>query len=184
MARYKTGIETRERIVNATRHLLAEVGIEGTTIQAICERADVRPGSFYNLFPSKDAAILGVVEQAAQQAEGTHSKTETIGDVIDEFIDFLMHHTAEAKIYVRIAVVGALSDPDMLERLGELESVRRARFARVIVQHQQSLPMTEVKEEAALLLSTLNGLALHYLLDPRFDVRRHANRLKGVVAAL
>jgi hypothetical protein len=72
----------------------------------------------------------------------------------------------------------------MLERLGELEGVRRVRFADAIVQDQPSLPMTEVKEEAALLLSTLNGLALHYLLDPRFDVRRHANRLKGVVAAL
>ncbi len=184
MARYKTGIETRQRIVDATQELLAEGGVEGTTIQAICRRADVRPGSFYNLFPSKDAAILGVVEQAAQQAEGTHAETETIGDIIDEYVNFLMNHTTEATIYVRIAVVGALSDPDMLQRLGELEKARRTRFANALAIQQPSIPLEEVREESALLLSTLNGLALHYLLDPRFDVRRHANRLKGVVASL
>ena len=135
-------------------------------------------------FPSKNAAILGIVAQSAQQAEVTHNETQTVSDVIDEYIDFLMHNTAEAKIYVRIAVVGALSDPDMLERLRDLESSRRARFARAIIQHQPSLPLAEVEEEAALLLSTLNGLALHYLLDPRFDVHRHATRLKGLTADL
>ena len=39
--RYKAGIETRDRILEATRSSIAEVGLQGTTIKGICERAGV-----------------------------------------------------------------------------------------------------------------------------------------------
>ncbi len=50
MGRYQAGIQTEARIIDATRTLLAERGLEGTTLKAICELAEVRAGSFYNLF--------------------------------------------------------------------------------------------------------------------------------------
>ena len=62
--RYKAGLETRERILGATRTLVAANGLDGTTIKAICELAGVLPGSFYNLFASKEQAVLTVVREA------------------------------------------------------------------------------------------------------------------------
>ena len=61
VGRYQAGIETEARIIDATRSLLADGGLEAATLKAICDRAEVRAGSFYNLFASKDAAILTVV---------------------------------------------------------------------------------------------------------------------------
>ncbi len=39
MARYRVGIETRTRILDAVRHLLGDVGFDGTTLKAITDRA-------------------------------------------------------------------------------------------------------------------------------------------------
>ncbi|MGA9597079.1 MAG: TetR family transcriptional regulator, partial [Acidimicrobiia bacterium] len=44
VARYQAGIRTERRIIEATRELLGEVGLEGTTLKAICDRAEVRSG--------------------------------------------------------------------------------------------------------------------------------------------
>ena len=64
MARNQMGKETRVRILAAARALLGEIGLDGATLKAICERAGVRAGSFYNLFDSKYEAVLEVVREA------------------------------------------------------------------------------------------------------------------------
>jgi AcrR family transcriptional regulator len=57
----------RERKKNATREsihetaltLTEELGLTGVTVEAITERADVSPRTFFNYFPSKVHAVLG-----------------------------------------------------------------------------------------------------------------------------
>lgn len=51
-------LETRERIVRATRELHEEVGPAATTITAIAERAGVQRLTVYRHFPD-DAALIG-----------------------------------------------------------------------------------------------------------------------------
>lgn len=183
MVRYKTGIETRERIIDATRRLLAEVGLEGTTIQAICEAADVRPGSFYNLFPSKDAAILSVVKEAARASDVRSPDGEPeVGAMIDGFVNFVASHPEEARVYLRIAVSGALSDPTTQAWLEDFHDTRTERLSRAVASSRPELGPDEVTAKAQLLLATLNGLAIHTLLDERFDIRRQADQLKKIVA--
>ncbi|MBM3696633.1 MAG: TetR/AcrR family transcriptional regulator, partial [Actinobacteria bacterium] len=58
VVRYRAGLETQERILAATRALLAEGSLEGITLKGICERAGVLPGSFYNLFETKEEAVV------------------------------------------------------------------------------------------------------------------------------
>ena len=132
MGRYKTGLETRERIVDATRTLLAEQGLEGTTIQAICEAADVRPGSFYNLFASKEQAILRVARDAirAVDPDPEHAGTDTVDDLVDAYIRFITDQPELARIYLQIAVSG--SNDDSVARRFLRHHVRRVeRFAAV-----------------------------------------------------
>lgn len=183
MGRYKTGIETKERIVDATRRLLAEQGLEGTTIQAICEAADVRPGSFYNLFASKDAAILTVVKESARASDVRSPDGEPeVGAMIDGFVNFVSHHPEEARVYLRIAVSGALSDPLTQQWLQEFHDKRTERLSSAVASSRPDLGPDEVRAKAKLLLATLNGLALHFLLDDRFDIELHAEQLKKIIA--
>jgi AcrR family transcriptional regulator len=53
-----------EAILHATLDLLADVGLEGTTIRAIAERAGVARATIYLRWPSRDALITAAVQRA------------------------------------------------------------------------------------------------------------------------
>ena len=89
--RYKAGLETRDRILGATRSLIAEQGLEGTTIKGICDQAGVLPGCFYNLFASKEQAVLTVVREAidAVDPDPEHHGTDTLEELVAAYERFL-----------------------------------------------------------------------------------------------
>lgn len=51
-----------DAILRATLELLAEVGLEGTTIRAIAERANVARATIYLRWPNRDALITAAVK--------------------------------------------------------------------------------------------------------------------------
>ncbi|GAA1952725.1 TetR/AcrR family transcriptional regulator [Microbacterium deminutum] len=55
---------TSSAIHNAAVHLVLERGFDAATIDAISERADVSTRTFFNYFPSKEDAVLGIDEAA------------------------------------------------------------------------------------------------------------------------
>ncbi len=55
--------DTRQRIIDAARELLYTRSYGDVGVQAICERAGVKKGSFYHFFPSKQALTLAVIEE-------------------------------------------------------------------------------------------------------------------------
>ena len=52
--------QTREAIERSAITLVSELGYQNVTVDAISERAMVSQGTFFNYFPTKDAAIVGV----------------------------------------------------------------------------------------------------------------------------
>ncbi len=52
--------KTRQAILEASRVLLLERGLDATTMSAVAEAADVATGTLYNYFPSKDALLVGL----------------------------------------------------------------------------------------------------------------------------
>jgi AcrR family transcriptional regulator len=61
--------ETKERIVGAAFALFRKHGVEATTVEEICERADVAKGTFFNYFPRKEAVFGHLSEQWVAEAE-------------------------------------------------------------------------------------------------------------------
>lgn len=59
---------TRDRIVEAAISLYTELGISGTTMREIGERADVAPGTLRNHFPSRELLEGAVIEQLTANA--------------------------------------------------------------------------------------------------------------------
>ncbi len=49
--------ETKERILKAAFDLFRKRGVEATTVEEICEKADVAKGTFFNYFPRKEAVF-------------------------------------------------------------------------------------------------------------------------------
>ncbi len=68
--------ETKERIVQAAFALFRKRGVAATTVEEICERADVAKGTFFNYFPRKEAVFGSLSEQWVADAE------EKVGEVL------------------------------------------------------------------------------------------------------
>jgi AcrR family transcriptional regulator len=53
---------TRQDILTATSDVVGESGYQGSRVEEICSRAGISRGAFYHHFPSKEAAIVALIE--------------------------------------------------------------------------------------------------------------------------
>lgn len=180
--RYRVGLETRTRILEATRDLVAEQGLESTTIKAICERARILVGSFYNLFASKEEAILTVVADSIRAVGPDQHVSASVADLVDAYVDFVEESEASARVYLMVAVTGGLTDPDIRARMLRHHQRRVELFTAALTRARPDLSGEELRQRVEALLAALNGLAFHRLLEPAFDLRRHARGLLHIGA--
>lgn len=60
---------TKERIFKAAFALFKRQGVEATTVDEICEKADIAKGTFFNYFPRKESVFGYLAEDWFAQAE-------------------------------------------------------------------------------------------------------------------
>lgn len=174
MARYQAGLKTEARIVDAARELLGESGLDGTTLKAICDRAGVRAGSFYNIFPSKEAVVLRVVREAITAVDPhPDGMDDSLEELIDAYLRFVTEEASLAKIYLQMAVAGAIGNGEIASRIVRHHQKRVDRFAAAIAREHPELTKGEAETRASLLLATLNGLLLAWTVNPEFDLIAH-----------
>jgi len=178
VARYRVGLETRERILEATRDLLAESGVDGITLKRITEKAGVGVGSFYNLFDSKEAAVFEVVRDALEAVDPHPNAAESdrLEELVDAFVTFMTGSSTIARIYLQLAGLG-LTDPAIAARVLRSHRRRVQRFTAACRRADPMLAEGEAKQQAETILAALTGLGLTALIDPSFDMRAHAARL-------
>lgn len=56
---------TRARLMDAAMEVFAEVGMDGASVEAVCERAGFTRGAFYSNFESKDELFLELAARVA-----------------------------------------------------------------------------------------------------------------------
>lgn len=179
VARYRVGLETRQRILDATRAVLGENGLDGTTLKAICDHAGIGAGSFYNLFDSKESAVLEVVSEAITAVDPTPGGTgdDSVTDLVDAFVAFVTGSPDLARIYLQIAVSGGLTDDVLRARVVGQHERRVERFAGAVAREDSTLDGDAAAQKAELLVAALTGLALHWLLEPSIPFAELAHRV-------
>ena len=176
MARYQVGIQTEARIVDAARELLAERGLEGTTLKAICERADARSGSFYNLFDSKEEVVLRVVAEAiaAVDPDPAGAGSDRVTDLVEAYISFVTGQPELARIYIQVALNGGMKHTGAAARFLRHHQRRVERFAGALRRQDPRLDVEAATASAEVLLGALDGLAFRWILEHEFDFTGHA----------
>jgi AcrR family transcriptional regulator len=175
----RVGAATRQRILEATRDLLAEGGLEAATVKAICDRAGILPGSFYNQFESKEEAIFTIIREAitAVDPDPAGVGTDTLDGLVESYVRFVTGRPDLARVYLMLAVTGSLTDPAMAKRVLRHHGARVERFREAARRLDPALDVAEGDRRMEGLLAALNGYALHFLLDPDFDIGSHARQL-------
>src|ERR1700712_917655 len=80
--------QPRRAIHEAAFRLVDEYGLEGTTIDQICSEADVSSRTFFNYFPSKISAALGLPEEPGG-ADAELRFREATGSLVDALCDMI-----------------------------------------------------------------------------------------------
>lgn len=116
---------TREKLLDAARAVMAAEGIQGASVELICEKAGFTRGAFYSNYKSKEELVLAVfgrekdialanlhtaVEQTA--FSGTDDVSEVIANVVNRFFalqptdretyvvhgEFILHSIRDAEV--------------------------------------------------------------------------------------
>lgn len=119
--------ERRQRILEETRRVIEEHGIENLSMRELCKRANVAQRTLYNAFGSKDRIVgLAIRDTYLGQIERMRfdSQADTLEGVIDRLTRICMHF-GRKKNYIK-AVLDIYFSPDphkeVTDMLRELSS--------------------------------------------------------------
>lgn len=76
----ETRAATRERILEAARHLFAQQGFDAATTREIAGAAQIAVGTLFNYFPTKEAIVLQLITEAQEKATETFQKDTATND--------------------------------------------------------------------------------------------------------
>src|SRR6478736_9025984 len=156
--------QTRHRLEEAAVGLALREGLDKVTVDAISERADVSPRTFFNYFDSKEDAILGVrppdvTEEILAAHRARYDGAELIESVIGLLITVMGPSIADSTFRkTRMQVVR--QNPQLLDGLmtrmaGTTEQLTAA--VRQLAQHHDPAGAEVSDAVAETLLSTCAG---------------------------
>ncbi|GHO50674.1 TetR/AcrR family transcriptional regulator [Ktedonospora formicarum] len=169
--------DNRERLIAAGYTLLAEQGIEATTVKEIARLAGVSPGLFHYYFASKNDLLLAVVYEAGvsfsqrlmQTLESMSSRECSFGEVVMLAVAAVSRDDpAWYRLRYELYALG-LRNPGFLLAIGEMLAKGRQGIAQTI---QLQTGMDDVRAEtlAAVVQACTDGLALQQLAQPGLDL--------------
>jgi AcrR family transcriptional regulator len=100
----RRGVRSRELVLDAAEHLMAEKGYGAATVAALVEEAGIPPSSVYHYFDSKEGVLLAVMERGAErffealpdfvsrrgsQTEHLHALVEAVAATLERNPNFL-----------------------------------------------------------------------------------------------
>jgi AcrR family transcriptional regulator len=177
--------ESRTRILAAAFELFRRRGVEATTIEEICARADVAPRTFFNHFPKRDDMVRALALErlrglgdllVERQASADRPTPALLVVLFDDVADWL-----EASGPAYRELVGAmLAVSPGVERSGELH----AAFLTVLKDGAARGEVTERHDPAVLadvVAGSLVAVLLSWTADETYAIR---SGLHDVAAAL
>lgn len=110
----------RDALVAAAQVLVGENGLDGVTVDDICERAGVSTRTFFNYFESKDDAVLALgpwtADADAVESFASGGPTGVLLDDVEHLVAALVDRPAVGRERMTRAMELARTDHRLLER--------------------------------------------------------------------
>jgi AcrR family transcriptional regulator len=157
---------TRAAVTAVARSLTAESGLNGYTVEEVCERAGISRRTFFNYFPTKEDAIIGHTDDGLPAdviedfvAGGAGSPAGSISPTL--FRDLirlslrLSEGMTESEEETRQLIGVVHKEPQLILRIIGVTEQREAQFARDVARREGVAPDHPVVQMAVVLLSTI-----------------------------
>ncbi|TBN58397.1 TetR/AcrR family transcriptional regulator [Glaciihabitans arcticus] len=165
-------LETSSRLSSVSRRLTAARGLSGFTIEEVCDEVGVSRRTFFNYFPSKEQAVLGVDEAEETRALGEvflARGSRGWPDVIDDLVDIVSGYVTSAGLSVEdhLEVMAAVErEPKLLARFIGMGKEREGQILALIAT-REGVGVDDTRARAAVdVLGTLMRSAAGRLLEP------------------
>lgn len=189
--------QTRQRLMDAAVHVLAEKGVAGASVEELCEAAGFTRGAFYSNFESKDELCFALLQvmaddaMTALRAALAHVGPEpaSVGELVDAAVDTFLATQAQdrsAAMLLKELELYALRHPDFARAYVAMQRSSRALFAELIddVLSRQGRTLALPSHQVIEVLDAVQKSAqAAELLDPAVP-SPVASQLKALVAAL
>jgi AcrR family transcriptional regulator len=176
-------LETRRReILDASAACFARKGFHQSTMQDICDEADLSPGAVYRYFRSKEDIIEAMCERnMVEDAETIHAAvaTQSVQDAFNELTRiFLLGVSDHEGCALMLQLVAEAPRNEAI-----LESVRRSRlavraslsdFIRRGQQRNEFNPALDADAVAQVMCSLYVGLIVQLQTEPDLDLMAYA----------
>lgn len=157
---------TRAAITAVARTLTAKRGLNGYTVEEVCERANISRRTFFNYFPTKEDAILGHVDDEIPRdviddfiAAGASSRPGEISPhLFQDLITLslrLSENMAASEEETRQLIGVIKKEPQLMLRIIGATEEREAEFARVLALREGVQPDHPVVQMAVVLLGNI-----------------------------
>ncbi len=166
------GLKRVESILDAAESVIAEMGVDAASTNAIAERAGASVGSLYHFFPSKEAIIEALARRFADRKRELNARAipvERAGmpleEIFERVIESHAHFVDETPAFgpVYDAVLkgpGGFITNDLFEALvGQVRTFLAARVPQMPAKERETAALTSV--------STIHGVMLTTARLPR-----------------
>ncbi|WP_406817271.1 TetR/AcrR family transcriptional regulator [Mycobacterium sp. M23085] len=178
--------EVRERILTAAFDLFLDHGVAATTIEEICERADVANRTFFNHFATRQDMIRALAEQ----------RLVNLHDVVFERADEAIP-VRLVGVFDDIAATLAGSGDTYREMIGEMLAISgygihrgshlHDTFVELVkegVARGEVSPRHDAQTLADIMVGALSGGILNWTLDRTYSLDTNLHNLGAALAAL
>jgi AcrR family transcriptional regulator/DNA-binding MarR family transcriptional regulator len=120
----------RRRLLLATVELVAQEGLDGTSVGGICQRAHVSRRTFYDLFADREecvvATLRGEVDRIGEHVTSAYGTGRSWRERVRAGLAALLEHFEREPAAARLCVIEATRGPRVLEyRRGVLDTLAR-----------------------------------------------------------
>jgi AcrR family transcriptional regulator len=167
-------------VVAIAMEVFGEHGFRGGTLQQVAERVGGTPGAILKLFGSKENLLIAVLQHwgaVTSALVGVDNRGYARLEGFKKLMSYHREHVGLLQLYTKMAAEATTPEHPahafMIDRYSTTLDDMRQLFADGSVQgHLRAMTDDEVDHEAKLLLATMDGLEIQFLLDPTSDLEK------------
>ncbi|PIE50979.1 MAG: hypothetical protein CSA38_00465 [Flavobacteriales bacterium] len=156
----------KEKIIFSALYLFSKNGFTETSIDKIAKHAQVSKGLTYSHFKNKDDLLRVVIESTI--TEMTNKMMEMESNSISSLLQNLKKGLIEDKDIIRLTLL-LLVHPQTPTSVTEILEKQKRELIELLSSFLAEKHKENAKIEAELLLATMDGITIDFVLDPNIE---------------